>query len=351
MVLSSVVATSLPSTGQQAGLGLSQARLAKARAILKDSPYSAAEEQYLNRALPNTTISMDQALKATKSFGEVQGKGDEHGDQNGNGGWQLIGPTVGTVPGSITYTGRATTDSGRVTSMAIAPVCVPGNCTLYVGAAGGGVWVTDDALAVPARWRSSSAGMQSNSIGSITIDPTDRSGRTLYVGTGEPNGSTDSEAGIGLYKSTNGGQSWKLVQGSVPVSRDRSIAAVVIDPSNANHLLIGTAVARHGHSAVYGGRHTPPGAPPVGIYESTNGGASWTAALVLPQDVTSPSTSGGDFFKGGISDIQLDQRDQPPSTHRPSYSASIAGRHTSTVTPRSTRSSRETTRPRLSRAR
>ncbi len=304
-----VAATSQPFPATQSGSGLSQDRLNKARAILKDSPFNAAEEQYLNRALPNTTISLQQAQKANQSFGEVQNKGNEHGDQNGNGGWQLIGPTVGNVPAPVTYTGRATTDSGRVTSLAIAPTCVPGNCRLYVGAAGGGIWITDDALAVPAHWRSSSAGMQSNSIGSITIDPTDRSGRTIYVGTGEPNGSTDSEAGIGLYKSTNGGASWKLVEGSVPVSRDRSIAAVSVDPANANHLLIGTAVARHGHSAVYGGRHTPPGAPLVGIYESTNGGRSWTAALILPQDTTTPSTSGGDYFKGGISDLQLSPLD------------------------------------------
>lgn len=307
VALSAVVATSQPGLTAQGSLSLAQARLYKQ--TLRDTPFNAAEEQYLNRALPNTTIAMEQALKATSSFGDVQNQGNEHGDQNGNGGWQLIGPTVPTVPGPVTYTGRATTDAGRVTSLAIAPTCVPGNCRLYVGAAGGGVWITDDALAVPARWRASSAGMQSNSIGSITIDPTDPSGRTIYAGTGEPNGSTDSEAGIGLYKSTNGGRSWQLVQGSVPVSRDRSIAAVAVDPTNANHLLIGTAVARHGHSAVYGGRHTPPGAPQIGIYESTNGGQTWSAALILPQDTTTSSTSGGDFFRGGISDIQVDKLD------------------------------------------
>ena len=308
VIFSAIVVTSQPGPSQQGGLSLSQDRLNKVKQILKDSAFNAAEEQYLNRALPNTTISIDQALKANRSFSDVQNQGNEHGDQNGNGGWQLIGPTVGTVPGPVTYTGRSTTYSGRVTSLAIAPTCVPGNCRLYVASAGGGIWITDDALAVPARWRSSSSGMQSNSIGSILIDPTDHSGRTLYAGTGEPNGSTDSEAAIGLYKSTNSGRTWQLVQGSVPVSRDRSIAAVAVDPANANHLLIGTAVARHGHSAVYGGRHTPPGAPPIGIYESTNGGATWTAALILPQDTATPSASGGDFFKGGISDIQLDQR-------------------------------------------
>ena len=308
VTLSAVVATGQAASPQNAGLGLSQERLNQVKQLLKDSPFTAAEEQYLNRALPNTTISIDQTLKASRSFANVQSQGNEHGDQNGNGGWQLIGPTVGTVPGPVTYTGRATTDAGRVTALAIAPTCVSGNCRLYVASAGGGIWITDDALAVPARWRSSSAGMLSNSIGSILIDSTDPSGRTLYAGTGEPNGSTDSEAGIGLYKSTDGGRSWTLVDGSVPVSRDRSIAAIAVDPANAKHILIGTAVARHGHSAVYGGRHTPPDAPPIGIYESTNGGATWSAALILPQDTASPSASGGDFFKGGISDIQLDSR-------------------------------------------
>jgi hypothetical protein len=82
-----------------------------------------------------------------------------------------------------------------------------------------------------------------------------------------------------------------------------------VDPADEEHLLIGTAVARHGHSAVYGGRRTPPGAPLIGIYESTDGGATWAPALILPQDSITPATSGGDYFKGGISDIQLDPRD------------------------------------------
>ena len=315
LVLAGLAWSSQPASVAQPAVSLlgtvsvSQDRLNQARSIVKDSPFTAAEEQYLNRALPNTTIPLEQAQAANRSFGQVKRQGDEHGRQNGNGGWTLIGPTVGTVPGLVTYTGRPSIDSGRVTSLAVASRCVPGDCRLYVGAAGGGIWVTDDALAVPPSWRSSSSGMASNSIGSITIDPTDATGRTIYAGTGEPNGSTDSEAGIGLYKSTDAGQSWSLVAGSVPVSRDRSIAAVLVDPSNAQHLLIGTAVARHGHSAVYGGRHTPPGAPPIGIYESTDGGSTWSAALILPQDTTTPSASGGDFFKGGISDLQLDPLD------------------------------------------
>ena len=325
LLIGAALATNQPSGATNAAsLGLNKDQL---HGIVKDSPFTAAEEQYLDRAYPNTVISLDQAVKAKKAFEAIKKLGAVHGGSSapstsansvngalkpapGGSGWQLVGPSVGVVPGPVTYTGRESIDSGRVTSMAIASTCVPGNCRLYVGAAGGGIWVTSDALATPPAWQPSSAGMESNAIGSITIDPTDHSGRTLYAGTGEPNGSADSEAGIGLYKSTDAGQSWQLVSGSVPVSRDRSIAVVAVDPGNSQHLLIGTAVARHGMSAVYGGRHTPPGAPPVGIYESTNGGTTWSAALILPQDTVNPSSaSGGDFFKGGISDIQFDPLD------------------------------------------
>src|SRR6202043_2579033 len=122
----------------------------------------------------------------------------------------------------------------------------------------------------------------------------------------EPNGSGDSEAGVGLYKSTNFGASWTLVAGSASVATGRSIAAIAIDPANANHIFIGTAVARHGSSSVNGGRFTPPGASLVGLYESTDGGASFIPALILPQDVVTPSSpTGGDFFRAGVSHVEL----------------------------------------------
>src|SRR5262249_62312772 len=129
--------------------------------------------------------------------------------------------------------------------------------------------------------------------------------RTLYAGTGEPNGSADSEAGVGLYKSINGGQSWSLVPGSLAVSKDRSIGAVAVDPRNARHLLIGTAVARHGSSSVNGGRYTPPGAPVIGLYESMDGGATFAVVFSVVSDAVDPtSPNGSDFFRGGISKIE-----------------------------------------------
>ena len=87
-------------------------------------------------------------------------------------------------------------------------------CILFFGAAGGGVWKTTNALAATPTWADVRPWRDSsNAIGSIVFDPNDAE-QTIYVGTGEPNGSSDSEAGVGLYKSTDGGTTWSLVAGS-----------------------------------------------------------------------------------------------------------------------------------------
>src|SRR5690242_3299182 len=227
------------------------------------SPISGLNQQlYDDSAYPSSTISYDQAIGAYNAFQTVSSRA-----AGGNGqSWQLIGPTTMKVPAVVTYTGRATTNSGRVTALAISHSCNQAKCRIWVGAAGGGIWTTNNGLASTPNWRSSSVGIASNAIGSIVLDPNDSTGATLYAGTGEPNGSSDSEAGVGLYKSTNFGRTWQLVPGSVAAAKDRSIGAVAIDPTNANHIYIGTDVARHGSASVNGGRFTPPGAPQIGLY-------------------------------------------------------------------------------------
>jgi hypothetical protein len=239
-------------------------------------------------------------------------------------------PASGIVVNESTGGTSPTIFSGRATAIAVDPSCKanpPAGCTVFIGAAGGGVWKTNNALAATPTWTQVSDGkIPSNAIGSIVFDPNDNSGRTLYVGTGEPNGSSDSEAGVGLYKSTDGGGTWTLVPGSTamtapcasqnpapspapsacPVATGRSIGTIAIDPANADHILIGTNVARHGSSSVNGGRFTPPGSAKVGLYESTDGGTTFTAKVILTQDTISPgSSNGGDFFRGGCSHIEL----------------------------------------------
>jgi len=265
---------------------------------------SAERERYDNLAYPGKYVSYNQAMRAYQSWSSVSNTNAP----NAYNPWKLVGPVVGNVPGIVTYTGRSTTVSGRETALAISNPCTAASCRVWVGAAGGGVWVTTDALAPVPHWTSSSYGIPSNAIGSLFVDPTTPDGRVIYAGTGEANGSSDSEAGVGLYKSTNYGATWRLVPGSITAAKNRAIGAVAVDPANSKHILIGTGVARHGASSVNGGRFTPPDAPVVGLYESMNGGQTFTLVFSKESDTVNPgSPNGSDFFRGGVSKIVFDR--------------------------------------------
>lgn len=269
-----------------------------------DGPGTFASERYANQAYPATGISVDQVRGALNAFEGDKRHGNKHGDA-----WQLLGPTTPTVPGLVSNAGSAdTTQSGRVTALAVSPKCGRGeDCKMILGAAGGGIWRTEDALDKKPHWKESSDGLPTNAIGSIVFDPNDPRGKTVYAGTGEPNGSSDSEAGLGLFRSTDSGRSWSLVEGSTAVAAGRSIGSIAIDPSNPNHIFIGTDVARHGSSSVNGGRFTPPAAPQVGLYESTDGGATFSLVFNVESDSVDPTTPNGlDYFRGGVSNIQND---------------------------------------------
>jgi hypothetical protein len=254
-----------------------------------------------NRAYPSSYVDPSVTAQAAAGAQRLLGSGYGHIAS-----WNLVGPSVGTVPGAVTYTGRATTVSGRVTSLAISPHCSSSNCVLLVGSAGGGVWMTRDALSRAREWKSLKNNLPSNAIGSLAFDPSNWLGRTIYAGTGEANGSSDSEAGLGLFRSDNLGEQWQLVPGSVAVAAGRAISAVAIDPQDARHIFIGTAVARHGSSTVNGGRFTPPGAPRIGLYESTDSGASFRLVFSVASDAVDPnSPNGADFFRGGVSKLVL----------------------------------------------
>lgn len=284
-----------------------------------------AQQAYDDRAYPNKWIEAAQQVTAANAAAAIAGLAPLL-----PGSWSALGPSGvsadALVASESTPASKGTIYSGRATAIAVSPSCVAGNCVLFLGAAGGGVWKTPDALAASPTWTQVSdgvTGIPSNAIGSIVFDPTDVTNKTIYVGTGEPNGSADSEAGVGLFKSTDGGSTWSLVKGSTqvknapcqsnpasfncPVATGRSIGAIAVDPDHADHIFIGTDVARHGSSSVNGGRFTPPGSALVGLYESNDGGMSFAVAKVLsPQDTVNPaSPTGGDFFRGGCSHIEL----------------------------------------------
>ena len=159
---------------------------------------------------------------------------------------------------------------------------MPGNCRLWVGAAGGGVWRTDDALAADPSWTYLTGGIAQNSVGALTADPNDSSGNTLYLGTGEANRcSSGCEAGVGIYKTTNGGNNWtKLADTCVSNATyacvtpgtdaflGRSIGKILVDPTDPKHIYAASALGVRGLSHVIGlpgeTQRFPPGANSVG---------------------------------------------------------------------------------------
>src|SRR5580765_5266778 len=234
----------------------------------------AAAEEYTDRAYPADSISMDEIQGAIQANAKLQKKGPASKDS-----WETLGPDTLNVDrlGTQSFI-KPTQWSGRITAVTVSTKCSVSGCPLYIGAAGGGVWRTRDALKNNLKWENISAGIPTNAIGSIAVDPNDPTGKTLYVGTGEGNGSGDSEAGLGLYKSTDEGKNWSLVPGSTLAANNRSIAWVAIEPGNASHILIGTRAGSHGEAS-NSTSVQPPGAPAVGVWASTDGGATFTNVL------------------------------------------------------------------------
>jgi hypothetical protein len=256
-----------------------------------------AQEDYDNRSYPAAGIAPAQVTAARTAY-------SKHG-RNAQA-FSLVGPDKQKVPAAVTYTGVPSTVAGRTAALLPLAGCSTKSCTVLAGTAGGGVWRTTEALDTSPSWSAVGEGLTSGAIGALT-----QAGGLVYAGTGEPNGSGDSEAGTGLFVSRDEGSSFTRVPTALPDGTDlavgRSVASIVVDRSNSRHLLVGTAVARHGSSSVNGGRFTPPGSAKVGLYETVNGGSSWTLAHAENSDVVAPGTAnGGDFFRGGATRVEQD---------------------------------------------
>ncbi len=263
-------------------------------------PNAFALESIRNRAYPGTDIPMAYSQAARQSMARVHA--ESMAGMRGpivSSHWTALGPTVALYPALLGRTGAAYVASGRISALAISPVCTTVRCRLYVGAAGGGVWRTDKALSnTPAWTQITDDSFSTNAIGTITIDPSDRTGNTLWVGTGEPNASGDSGAGQGIYKSIDGGDSWSFVAGST-FAINRSISNIAIDPSSPNTIYVGTTRGVRGVSAVGGATGNPPAGTgqPVGLYKSTDGGLTFT-------EVFDPASITG--FSEGVNAVALD---------------------------------------------
>lgn len=132
--------------------------------------------------------------------------------------------------------------------------------TFYFGAAGGGVWKTDDAGRT---WEALFQHGPAASIGALAVAPSNAN--VIYIGTGQPEPRYDIAAGFGVFKSTDGGAHWT----SLGLADTRYIGRIWVDPRNANIVLVGAQGHFFGPS------------PERGVFRSTDGGATWSHVLKI----------------------------------------------------------------------
>lgn len=124
--------------------------------------------------------------------------------------WRLVGPFRG----------------GRTVSVA----GIPGNPNVYYfGSVGGGVWKTTNGGIT---WNPIFDSQNVASIGAIALAPSDPN--TIYVGTGEPDLRSDLSTGNGMYKSTDAGATWQ----HIGLEDSRQIARIAVDPQNPSIVLV-----------------------------------------------------------------------------------------------------------------
>lgn len=236
-------------------------------------PSSYVEQQLAALAYPSSTLPASLGQQARSYYlGNVKGR-----SHAAPGGWQLVGPDTATQPAVLNFFDNQAAPlgvSGRVTAVAVDPGCDLSTCRVWIAAAGGGIWRSDNALDAVPHWKFVSDGFGTNAIGTLTYDA---ASHTLFAGTGEPNASGDSEAGVGIYASRDNGNRWQYLPGSAAATTARSISSIVADPSHPGTLYVGTTRGVRGVSSVTGGAVSlAPDAPAWGLWKTTDGGQSFT---------------------------------------------------------------------------
>jgi photosystem II stability/assembly factor-like uncharacterized protein len=162
--------------------------------------------------------------------------------------------------------------SGRIADIAIHPT---DPSIWYVAVGSGGVWKTTNSGTT---WEPIFDEQDSYSIGCVVLDPSNP--EIVWVGTGENVGGRHVGFGDGVYKSADGGSSWK----NMGLEASQHISEIIVDPSDSNTV----------YAAAQGPLWSPGGER--GLFKTTDGGQTWSNVL-----------SDGEWT--GVTDVVMDPRD------------------------------------------
>src|SRR5437667_2481343 len=168
-------------------------------------------------------------------------------------------PTYGsaTISGLGARNIGSATMSGRIS--AIAATREPsGKITLFVAAASGGVWKSDDG---GTRFRPVFDEQPVQSIGALALDPKDS--KFVWVGTGESWTRNSVSIGDGIYKTTDGGETWT----HAGLENSERIAKIIVSAKNSDTVFVAVPGALWSDS------------PDRGLYQTTDGGKTWKQIL------------------------------------------------------------------------
>ncbi len=130
--------------------------------------------------------------------------------------------------------------------------------TMYVGAASGGVWKSKNGGTA---WEPIFDAQPTQNIGALAIDQGNPS--TIWVGTGEGNPRNSMNLGMGIFKSLDGGRTWK----HMGLAATKTIHRIIVDPQDGNTVYVGAM----------GDPFTPNS--DRGLYKTTDGGKTWNKIL------------------------------------------------------------------------
>ena len=180
---------------------------------------------------------------------------------------QAVGQALANLPKRNLGPG---TMSGRVTALAV-PRKMPyqslNRNVIYAGTASGGIWKSENG---GVSWTPIFDEMDVQSIGALAIDPNNAS--VIYAGTGEGNPRNSHNSGKGIYKSLDGGKTWKCLG----LESTRTIHRIAVNPLNSNQIFVAAM------GSVWGADNNQKlPQKKRGVYRSDDGGKTWKNILYV----------------------------------------------------------------------